>query len=465
MKARELKKLGISSGPILQAALSGIENAGKHGLNARQIRLLVREVIKTPEGYLEDPYFSPLAGMLVKDTCPSVKENSRGGVEYKKWGGDFDPSTLSQMDNACNLPIAVRGALMPDAHQGYGLPIGGVLAVRDSVIPYAVGMDIGCRMKMSILDLPLSHFYEQIDRLAGVLERETAFGVGAAFPSRRSHAVMDEQWSFCRFVAGLKNKAWEQLGSSGSGNHFVELGTLTVLSDKLIVPAGTYISLLSHSGSRGPGSLTAEHYSRIARSLHPELPRDQAHLAWLDLKSEEGREYWLTMELMGRYASANHELIHRAVIRGIGAVSLMEIENFHNFAWRENYNGQELIIHRKGATPAHSGVLGVIPGSMADPGFVVCGRGNVEALNSAAHGAGRALSRKKASSLFTFQQLNDRLAQKGVKLLSAGLDEVPMAYKNINEVMAAQADLVDIIARFEPKLVKMAEPERKRRRR
>ncbi len=162
------------------------------------------------------------------------------------------------------------------------------------------------------------------------------------------------------------------------------------------------------------------------------------------------------MELMGRYAAANHAMIHRHVARHLGAQVLLDVENHHNFAWKETHGGEEVVVHRKGATPAGAGVLGVIPGSMADPGFIVRGKGVAASLNSASHGAGRRMSRTAAFKLFNWDDAKRLLQERGVKLLSAGLDEMPMAYKDIREVMAAQQDLVEVVARFDPRLVKMA---------
>ena len=164
----------------------------------------------------------------------------------------------------------LRGALMPDAHVGYVLPIGGVLATRDAVIPYAVGVDIACRMKLTVLDLPVETLADQQPRLAGALERETRFGMGATFKSRHQHDVMDRDWAITPLTARLKDRAWSQLGTSGSGNHFVEFGELTVLDDTIGLRTGSYLALLSHSGSRGSGAQVAQHYSRLARDLHPE---------------------------------------------------------------------------------------------------------------------------------------------------------------------------------------------------
>ncbi len=385
----------------------------------------------------------------------------RASAPYRIWGDDLEPDAVQQLKNACSLPVAAMGALMPDAHVGYGLPIGGVLATHDAVIPYAVGVDIACRMKMTVLDLPLGALEDDASRLTRAIERETRFGVGATFTTRRQHDVMDADWQVTGVTARLKDRAWSQLGTSGSGNHFVEFGRLQVMDGAAGLPPGEYLALLSHSGSRGTGAQIASHYSRLARELRPELPKELAHLAWLDLSSSAGQEYWAAMELMGRYAAANHALIHRHIARALGVDVLLDLENHHNYAWREPHrlpDGSEadVIVHRKGATPAGKGVLGIIPGSMGTPGYVVRGKGVAASLHSAAHGAGRRMSRTKAKKTFTWDHAQRFLRERGVTLISAGLDEVPMAYKDIDQVMAAQEDLVEPLARFDPRLVKMA---------
>ncbi len=395
-----------------------------------------------------------------RDTQPAVVSRARP-VTYRAYGEHFEPTALQQMENACRLPVAVAGALMPDAHQGYGLPIGGVLATDNAVVPYAVGVDIACRMKMTVLDWPASALSTAQAELARAIEKETRFGVGAEFKERRDHPVMDGDWSVSEVTARLRDRAWAQLGTSGSGNHFVEFGVLTVSETLSGLGAGDYLALLSHSGSRGTGAAVADHYSRVARRLHPELPQELRHLAWLDLATGEGLEYWAAMELMGRYAAANHALIHQHIAHALRAGVRLDIENHHNFAWRERHvlsdgSDRDVIVHRKGATPAGLDVLGIIPGSMATPGYVVRGKGAAASLRSAAHGAGRRMSRTQAKKTFGWEDVRRVLAERRVTLLSAGLDEVPMAYKDIEEVMAAQQDLVSVVARFEPRLVKMA---------
>jgi tRNA-splicing ligase RtcB (3'-phosphate/5'-hydroxy nucleic acid ligase) len=462
MKTRDLAKMGIPAGRCANEAKQLLQAAQGRRRGIAAVVDDLRRVAAAPASFLDDAQYGRLAHLLAERAAAGRTFVARpADAPYRIWGGDFEQNAVEQLKNACKLPVAVSGALMPDAHVGYGLPIGGVLATRDAVIPYAVGVDIACRMKMTVLDLPVSALSDEQARLRKALERETQFGMGATFRARRQHDVMDADWRVTSLTSTLKDRAWSQLGTSGSGNHFVEFGRLAVTDATVGLPRGEYLALLSHSGSRGAGAQVAQHYSRLARDLHPELPSELANLAWLDLSSDAGREYWAAMELMGRYAAANHALIHAHIARALGVEVMLDIENHHNFAWRERHrlpdgSDAELIVHRKGATPAAAGILGIIPGSMGAPGYVVRGRGVAASLNSAAHGAGRRMSRTKAKETFTWDMANALLRARGVTLLSAGLDEVPMAYKDIDEVMAAQRDLVEPLARFEPRLVKMA---------
>jgi tRNA-splicing ligase RtcB len=456
MKPRELRNLGIPKGEPVKLALEAANTLGK-AVPKKQLRAAIKAIARDPGSYTDDPVWEKLANSLLKSGRERASfEHRAEPAPYRRWGADMEPESIRQMENACNLPVSIAGALMPDVHVGYGLPIGGVLATRNTVIPYAVGMDIACRMKMTVLDLPMTAIRGQEDRLRNAIEKSTSFGIGGGFKKWKEHPVMEEDWSFSKITSQYKDKAWHQLGSSGSGNHFVEFGTLTLTGDDLGLKSGVYCALLSHSGSRGTGGQIATHYSKLAMRLHPELPRELVHLAWLDLDKDAGQEYWQAMQLMGQYAAANHYLIHRDIARFLGVRVLLDIENHHNFAWKENHFGQDVIVHRKGATPAAKGTIGIIPGSMATPGYVIRGRGIPESMNSAAHGAGRRMSRKMAKSSYTWNDAKRFLAQHDVVLISAGLDEVPMAYKDIDSVMAAQADLVEVVARFDPKLVKMA---------
>ncbi|NDJ86258.1 MAG: RtcB family protein [Chloroflexi bacterium] len=401
-------------------------------------------------------------------------------VPYRIWGEDqIEPGALAQMKAAAELPISVQGALMPDAHQGYGLPIGGVLATEGALIPYAVGVDIACRVKLTVFDASPHVLGQKREKFRQIIEENTVFGAGVGFSQREGHAVMDDPvFGTLDIARQYKDTAWKQLGSSGSGNHFVEFGQLTVHTPIAgtgdlegegsrtfgAIPPGKYLALLSHSGSRGLGFNIANHYTQIAMSLHPDLPKAHRHLAWLDIQSAEGQEYWLAMNLAGRYASANHAVIHRRIIDAVRFDVLGGIENHHNFAWKEVHDGNEVFIHRKGATPAGKGVYGVIPGTMMDPGFVVLGKGEPASLTSAAHGAGRQMSRGQAFRRFDWENVDRQLKRAGVDLLSAGLDESPGAYKDIHTVMAAQADLVEAVGEFQPLLVKMDADKKSRQR-
>jgi tRNA-splicing ligase RtcB len=365
------------------------------------------------------------------------------------------------MDIAMSLPVTVAGALMPDAHQGYGLPIGGVLAAKNAIIPYGVGVDIGCRMALSIFDITEDHFNSNEAKFKRELVAHTKFGAGNGFKGRdqAEHEVLDrKEFNMNPLIKNLQDKAATQLGSSGGGNHFVEWGVIEFSrkDEALGINAGKYLALLSHSGSRGFGATIAGYYTRLAKEIC-KLPREAINLAYLELDSEAGQEYWMAMNLAGDYASACHEIIHNKLVQAIGGTVLAKVENHHNFAWKEKLNGEEVIVHRKGATPAGKGVMGIIPGSMTAPGFLVRGRGIEASINSASHGAGRRMSRTKAIQSITREEMRAILKEKNVSLIGAGLDEAPMAYKDINMVMQAQEDLVDIVARFRPRIVRMAD--------
>jgi len=456
MNTSDLIRLGVPPGEASRRGMDFIARYILDGHDKQQLASEVEAVVREPAKFVDDELRGEFAKALLRAPKPLREESA----PWRQWGDNLEPEAVNQLARACRLPVSVAGALMPDAHVGYGLPIGGVLATEDAVIPYAVGVDIACRMKMTVLDWPLRELDRKRERLVKAIAQETRFGVGSNFQDRREHEVMDADWNVSIITKKNRDRAWSQLGTSGSGNHFVEFGVFTNPGEILGLPPGEYVALLSHSGSRGTGAAVCDHYSKLAMELHPDLPKEFKRLAWLPLDSEAGAEYWAAMELMGRYAAANHACIHRHIASNLGSEVLLDLENHHNFAWKERHviGGVErdVIVHRKGATPAGEGVLGIIPGSMASPGYVVQGKGNVESLKSAAHGAGRVMSRKKAHETLSWEKANRLLKDRGVHLISAGLDEVPAVYKNIREVMAAQHDLVTVLGQFDPKLVKMA---------
>ncbi|MBS0654394.1 MAG: RtcB family protein [Verrucomicrobia bacterium] len=394
-------------------------------------------------------------------------------VPYTVWGREhIEQGAFMQMENAARLPIAVAGALMPDAHQGYGLPIGGVLATDNAVIPYAVGVDIACRMMLTVYpassEVLNNSNSAEFKLLQNALVNNTVFGSGqqGIHDGTIEHPILDQaHWQGSSLMRSLRQTAIHQIGTSGTGNHFVEWGELKVTNknNPMNLSIGNYLALLSHSGSRGVGYKIATHFTELAMRQLANLDESVKHLAWLSLESEAGQEYWHGMSLAGEFASANHHVIHERVAKAAGLTPVAAIENHHNFAWREQVSidgvDKEVIVHRKGATPAGQGVLGIIPGTMADIGFVVMGKGNAESLNSASHGSGRQMSRKAAKQKITPEQHSAYLAQNNITLIGGGLDESPEAYKPIRAVIGAQSDLVDILGTFQPRIVRMAAEE------
>ncbi len=457
MNKKQLLSLGVPSDCVPDAIACA--QAAARAKKGDAPKKMIPKIVEAPEVYVAHELYGPLAQAIVDfkaNDCPLSE------IDYQSWGSDFDSNSIQQIRNACRLPVSRAAALMPDAHSGYGLPIGGVLGCENAIIPYGVGVDIACRMKMTITDLSVETLTEndsvKCREFDHSLDKGTLFGTGKRFKRPHDHEVLDEDWTVTAITREMKDRAVGQLGTSGSGNHFVEWGVVTLPADDLGLEAGKYVALLSHSGSRGPGAMTCKRYTDIARKMAPSKIKDDSqlrHLCWLDMDTQEGQEYWLAMNLMGRFASANHHVIHKKVTKLAGAQSLASIENHHNFAWKEEHSGQELYVHRKGATPAGLGDLGVIPGNMADSCFVVRGKGNAKSLHSASHGAGRRMSRTKAKKEFNWGQWKDHLKEKNVRLLAGGLDEVPGAYKNIHDVMAAQTDLVEIVAEFMPRIVMM----------
>ena len=459
--------MGYKQGPIIGKLLRACQKAkDTNWCDESSCKTIVRDLFNRPEVFENHPVFNDIAKDLIEERNPQNTYDFTD-KEFEVWGeNNIDDGTFKQMQYAMQLPISIRGALMADAHIGYSLPIGGVVATKGAVVPGFVGADIACRMMLSIIRIPESLDYIETyeDEIIKAIEKETRFGMGSEFQDsdRRQHEVMDEDWGITEITAQLKDSAWNQLGSSGGGNHFVDIGTIRFkkqfdITHTVCIPMGQYFAILTHSGSRGAGNKVATHYSKLAQSLHPKIPQKYKHLSWLDMDSEAGQEYWAAMELMGRYASASHHLIHEYLLKRLQLEPIFQVENHHNFAFKEIYNGEELIVHRKGATPASKGVLGIIPGSMATPGYLVEGKGNEQSLNSASHGAGRAMSRTKTKEQTTWHEVKKMLERRGIHLMSAGLDEVPVGYKDINQVMEDQKDLVEVLARFEPKIVKMAE--------
>lgn len=455
--------LGFPEGKTIGIALK--INSKRNGFTRDEMIHHFKNVLETPEQYIDDTIFSPLAVALIEKANEKPEDFialNQNPTAYSAYGLEhIEEGARKQMEVAMKLPVTVAGALMPDAHQGYGLPIGGVLATKNAIIPYGVGVDIGCRMALSVYDISEDFYFENEAKFKRELIAHTKFGAGHGFHGqyKSDHAVLENKvFNENAFIKNLKDKAWSQLGSSGGGNHFVEFGIIEFEQDDALlnIPKGKYVALLTHSGSRGMGATIAGQYTKMAKEVC-KLPDVAKNLAYLDMNSQLGQEYWLAMNLAGDYASACHEIIHNKIQHALGAEVLTKVENHHNFAWKEIWNGEEVIVHRKGATPAAKGVMGIIPGSMTAPGFLVRGKGEENAINSASHGAGRQMSRTQAIKTITPNQMQTILKDQGVTLIGAGLDEAPMAYKDIHQVMAAQQELVEVVAKFTPKMVRMAD--------
>ncbi|HVV04082.1 MAG TPA: RtcB family protein [Puia sp.] len=459
LRGKDLRAIGYPEGPVISIAMNVMEKNYKF-TEKEDVMNLLKQILASPVEYANDAVLGLIAQQLIpkQETEGAEISLNNTGIQFNIFGSDqIEEGATHQMYQAAKLPIAVAGALMPDAHAGYGLPIGGVLATENAVIPYGVGVDIGCRMCLSVFDIDPKELTQRDHYFTRELNEATLFGGGRQFDQSTPHEVVDrKEFDEIPILKALQGRAARQLGSSGSGNHFVEFGKVAITEKDAIlgIEPGEYLGLLSHSGSRALGANIAGHYTKIAKQKR-RLPGEANNLAWLDLTEEEGIEYWLAMNLAGDYASACHEIIHDKIARQLGRKPLKRVENHHNFAWKEIHEGREVIVHRKGATPAGKDVLGIIPGSMTAPGFIVKGKGQEASLSSASHGAGRKMSRTAALNTLTQDLLKKTLQQHGVKLLGGGLDESPQAYKDIDMVMQSQRQLIDVVGKFTPLIVKM----------
>jgi tRNA-splicing ligase RtcB len=465
-----LLERGWPEGPLIGQALALHTALVADGIGSGDALGLLDKIHDDPSSITAGEAGFDLAQAVIEDRRvpepPTVRAEPLGAPI---WGESLiDPQAIRQLQDAMRLPVTVAGALMPDAHVGYGVPIGGVVALDNAVAPYMVGVDIACRMMLSVFPTDALGYLDdetKRDALRTALRQETRFGIGARFApgQRRKHDVLDDpDWTATPFLSGLKDKAHAQLGTSGTGNHFVDAGRIEIGAagaEALGVEPGAYFAILTHSGSRGVGAVIADRYSKLARETTP-LPKELQALAWLGLDTELGQEYWTSMNLAGRFASACHHTIHEALAEALGLEAVAQVENHHNFAWKETHeiDGEvrEVVVHRKGATPAGEGVLGVVHGSQGHPSYVVRGLGSAASLGSASHGAGRQMGRKHAIRTIPREARDAWLRERGVELLAGGLDEAPQAYKDIDEVLALQSDLAEPVAAFRPEVVLMA---------
>jgi tRNA-splicing ligase RtcB len=362
------------------------------------------------------------------------------------WASDIDPGTIRQAEKAARLPI-VEGhvALMPDAHIGIGATVGSVIPTKGAVIPAAVGVDIGCGMVAAELDVIDAQLPDTLEPLLARIEQVVPAGVGRGHDSvaRAADRWLSAHSPATAFDFKTRVKAAKQFGTLGSGNHFLEL----CLDER------GRVWVVLHSGSRGMGNQLAQmHIStarRLARDLHLRL--EDPDLAYFLEGTPEFEAYIADMLWSQDYARANRDQMMDNAMREVFAFlgfgrETQRINCHHNFTQREVHNGVELWITRKGAIKADTGDLGVIPGSMGTRSYIVAGKGNEASWTSCSHGAGRRHSRTKAKKLFTSADLADQMAGKVwlADRANALVDEIPSAYKDIDQVMADQADLVEV---------------------
>jgi tRNA-splicing ligase RtcB len=363
------------------------------------------------------------------------------------WASDIDPGTIRQAERTARLPI-VDGhvALMPDAHVGIGATVGSVIPTRGAVIPSAVGVDIGCGMVAAELDVTGDQLPDNLEPLLARIESAIPAGVGKGHDRVGSNA---ERWLSAHKpatdLAGDRTaKVLKQFGTLGSGNHFFELCT----------DERSRVWVVLHSGSRGIGNQLAQAHIAKARRLAKLADQrlDDIDLAYFVQGTPEFEAYIADMLWAQEYARANRDQMMDRAMRelfdfiGFG-VETRRINTHHNFAQQESHAGRPLWITRKGAIKADRGDLGVIPGSMGTHSYIVAGKGNPASWNSCAHGAGRRYSRTQAKKLFNRSDLAAQMAGKVwlADRAEALVDEIPAAYKDIDQVMADQADLVEVL--------------------
>jgi tRNA-splicing ligase RtcB len=372
---------------------------------------------------------------------------------------NFEDSVIEQIEKAARLPVAVRAAVMPDGHPGYALPIGGVIALDNAVSPSFVGYDIACRMTLTVLDITPDDFIKHREDIAQDMRAVTSFGLGSGFrgKERRDHPVMnDPLWQEIPALSRLKSLAHEQLGSSGGGNHFFDglIGEVVKNPKWMPLPKGyKFVAIMTHSGSRGTGNKLAHHYQELAKmETHHIASGIPNGYEWLPLDTNAGHEYWQVMQLMGRYAQANHSLIHDLFLQRSGLKQIARWQNHHNFAFKEG----GMIVHRKGATPAEKGRVGIVPGSSGTPSYLVEGLGNEASLNSTSHGAGRMRSRRASRKQFNAKDFWEYMKRKDILAIGVAADETYKAYKDIETIMSIQEGvLVTTVAKMHPSIVIM----------
>ncbi len=361
--------------------------------------------------------------------------------------GDHDENTVAQMRNCMAVGNVVAGVICADGHLGYAQPVGGVIAYEKQISISGVGFDIGCGNMAVRLDTRFSDIEGNVAQIIRDVQRVISFGVGRTNEERVEHALFDDGDAWRESDMGeYRNKAVSQLGTVGGGNHYVDL--MRDIADD-------HVWIGVHFGSRGLGHTSATRYLKAAGG------KDGMNVppAVIDEDSELGRRYIAAMELAGRYSYAGREWVTERVRKIVGGSVTDMVHNHHNYAWREKHNGRDLWVVRKGATPAFPGQRGFVGGSMGDDAVIVVGVDGPEArasLYSTVHGAGRLFGRRQAKQRFTRVEMDAWLQARGVTLVGADLDESPMAYRRLPDVLAHHSASTRVLHTLRPFAVAMA---------
>jgi tRNA-splicing ligase RtcB len=383
-------------------------------------------------------------------TAASIATTQPQKPEYQnsplKVFGEHDENTIAQMRNCMSVGNAVAGVICADGHLGYAQPVGGVIAYEKQISISGVGFDIGCGNMAVRLDTPFSAIQDRVGDIIRDVSKVISFGVGRTNEERVEHELFDdaEAWKESD-REDYRQKAVAQLGTVGSGNHYVDL----MRDEQGLVWIGV------HFGSRGLGHSSATKYLKAAGG------KDGMNVppAVIDEDSEIGRRYIASMQLAGRYAYAGREWVCERVRKIIGGSITDSVHNHHNYAWRENHGGKDLWVVRKGATPAFPGQRGFVGGSMGDDAVIIEGVDSEQSkasLYSTVHGAGRLFGRKEAKRRFNREEMDKWLTERGVTLIGADLDESPMAYRRLPDVLAHHAGTVKVLHTLRPFAVAMA---------
>jgi tRNA-splicing ligase RtcB len=436
MDGNVLMEWGFRPGPWFKAALARAQEMDAQGIGPDEIKMAVAAMVPAP---------APASTTLVKP-AGVVDEQTENDIPLKIVG-NHEERTIEQLRRCVGYGSVTGAAICADGHLGYAQPVGGVIAYRDHISVSGVGFDIACGNMAVRTDVSLAELdHEDLTALADDIARNLSFGVGRVNADKVEHPLFDDDDAWrASGVAELKQMAANQLGTIGSGNHYVD-----IFADE-----DSRIWIGVHFGSRGLGHKSATKYLKLAGGKDGiDVPPTV-----LEVKSEIGRAYLAAMDLAGRYAYAGREWVVGRVLEMMGAQEVNAVHNHHNFAWRENHGGEAVWVIRKGATPAFPGQRGFVGGSMGDDAVILEGVDSEEAkplLHSTIHGAGRTFGRREAIRRFKREEMEEWLRRKGVILRGAGLDESPQAYRRLPDVLAHHAGTIRVLHTLRPLVVVMA---------